>query len=184
LPKVKFNSISINKKFLEEKGENLNGGLDFDFLESIPTTVENEDNKLLISLAGICATTLYSNGIEFVNENLLKFKNDTTLLDSSGGTDDYDNANDLAEMSMVTFQLKPSYIVWNCFKFDFQYLLLPKSLKALEVTVKKIMMSPNKTLKGKEFDCLVNSLIKLQKKDRFKVLNDRYPLTKEKLIDV
>ncbi len=178
-------SVTIDKESLKTIDPSNNGGLVFRWKKEPLNTDYNAVDKIaLISLAGICTTTIYIRGQKYIEDNLHKFPYDNSHLSAFGADVDYKIAKDNIAQLAKCFSLEPLKIQWNMFFFLFRFLKKNEVWNCIIQLSKKLIEKENKTLDYSEIvqifdDCQYSKYIEVNKA---KLLSTRYPLDNFKLM--
>lgn len=184
--KLNLKTLSANKAYMKKIDPSYKGGLLLEWI-NIPsqTDYQSGDHLILISLAGICAKTIYCKGHSYTRKNLSLFKNNPKeLMEIEGAFDDYEIAKTFSRPISQYLNVRKEIIEWSAFRWNFEFLMTSEVWNATIKIAEEIIKHPNQTLNDSEIIATIRK-VKLDvyldsNKDIF--LSKRYPLTNKTLI--
>ena len=180
-----INEITINTEKAQSVDKSYRGGFSFSW-KTVPAQNDfNAGYKIaLILLGGICSTTIFDKGIEFINQNIYKFPHGDESLSSNGGDYDYNFAKTLLNPISDFFQHNRISLQWNAFYFNFYYLIQEPVLNALHVLSNKLFEKEDKSLNCNELISILDEIgfIAFLNDNRDSIVINRIPLNRSKLL--
>ncbi|QEC75964.1 hypothetical protein [Mucilaginibacter ginsenosidivorax] len=174
------NYVTIDRKNIDPQ---YRGGVHMSKLTPGHETWQEAEKIMLVNVAGMAATTIYSHGSSYVRKKISLFPNDETLVDAHGGTDDYTAAIGNARTTLFHLRIDPARLYWQGFQFMCLALMNPVIWEALTLLAENLYTNEEKKLTEAQISALFASKLDVSTlaHARMEILNQRYPLNRQNL---
>jgi hypothetical protein len=178
------NELSVNQERVKSIDPTYSGGIHLRFRnQPKPTEIDPAEKLTQVLLGGMCATTIHTKGVLYVQENLPLFPYDASHLDSNGADIDYEYAKKYMYQVADIVNVERVRALWSVFNFTFNFLLDETVWSALSDLANQLYSKEDQTLTTEEIYQIMtaNGFLNYISLERDKFFNGRYPIDASKL---
>lgn len=178
------NELSVNQERVKAIDPTYSGGIHLKFRnQPKPTEIDPAEKLTQVLLGGMCATTIYTRGALYVQENLTLFPYDASHLDSNGADFDYDYAKKYMYQVADIVIAERVRALWSVFNFTFNFMLDKTVWSCLSDLANQLYNKETQTLTTEEIYQIMttNGFMNYVALNRDRFFNGRYPIDATKL---
>jgi len=177
---LQVNYVTIDRKNIDPQ---YRGGVHMTKITPGVERWHEAEKIMLVNVAGMAAATIYTHGLDYVQEKIPLFPHDETLIDAHGGKDDHLEAMGRAQAIRLRLGITPVWLYWQGFQFVCIALMECEIWEALTLVAEHLYISPKKVLTEAQISALFAQYLDLNTlaQKRLWILNERYPLDPQQL---